>query len=141
MKFHSQEWLDAYREASNSSPDRDKKAGGLTAKFCNLIRDCPGGVDKYETWRWENGKVVEAKVEEKPAPSDYRKIRFDKDELLFRITAPYELFVKQQRGEVGDLALAAYPSWKTEGPTLTLVKLLPFFGWWRGVGKKIPTEY
>ena len=58
MKFHSQEWVDAYKEAINKSPERAKKAGNVTMNTCYVLLDCPGGVDKYETWRFVKGEVV-----------------------------------------------------------------------------------
>ena len=80
-------------------------------------------------------------MEEKPAPSDYRKTPFNKDEFLFRMTAPYELWVKRQRGEISDIALQTRPDWKRDGPMMKLLTMMGFLNWWNDIGKQIPTEF
>lgn len=140
MQFHSKDWLDVYKEKMNSDPEYLKKNSSFSIKWCNVITDCPGGVDRKEIWIIEKGKCLSLTVEEKPAPSDFRAEPFDRKKVDYRNTASYEVMAKLFRGEISTLQALRNPNYKVEGPKVKLMTQMGRLNAWNDIAKKIPTE-
>jgi|GEM_PF-1257336 putative sterol carrier protein len=140
MQFHSREWLEAYKEKMNSDPEYLKKASNFSIKWCNVITDCPGGVDRKETWIIEKGKCVSVTTVEKPAPSDFRTEPFNSKEFDYRNIASYEIMAKLFRGQMSTLQAFRNPNYKVDGPKAKLLLIMKQLNAWNDIAKKIPTE-
>jgi len=140
MQFHSKEWLEVYKEKMNTDPAYLKKNSNFSIKWCNVITDCPGGVDRKEIWVIEKGKCVSLTVEDKPAPSDFRTELFDKKQYDYRNTASYEIMAKLHRGEMSTLQAFRNPNYKVDGPKAKLMLIMRQLNAWNDIAKSIPTE-
>ena len=140
MQFHSKEWLDAYREKMNTDPEYLKKNSNFTIKWCNVITDCPGGVDRKEIWIIEKGKCPSVTLEEKKAPSDFRTGVFDKKEADYRNTASYEIMSKLYLGEISTMQAFRNPNYKVDGPKAKLLFIMGQLNAWNEIAKSLPTE-
>ena len=99
MKYQSAEWHEVVKEASLTNKRYKADCMAWTARWQNLILNCPGGIDKLTDWETRNGKVVSIKiVAEKPSPSDLGKTPIDLRKYLARFTGDYECFVKLHKG-------------------------------------------
>ena len=141
MKFKSKEWLDACVEKMDTDPTHLKDASKLTVKWCNIVLDSPDGTDKFEAWDIKNGKCLNLRHEEKPAPSDFRTLPFDKKEFDYMCTATYEVLAKLHRGELTAMQALRNPAYKIQGSRLKLLMLTKALSSWNEVQKAIPTEY
>ena len=140
MQFHSKEWLEAYKEKMNSDPEYLRKNATFTIKWCNVLTDCPGGVDRKETWIIEKGKCLSLTLEEKPAPSDFRTELFDKKATDYRNTASYEIMGKLHLGEMNTMQAFRNPSYKVAGPKAKLLLIMRQLNAWNDIAKSLPTE-
>lgn len=141
MQFHSQEWLDACKEKMNSGDhDYMKKAGKLKIKWCNVLTDCPGGVDRKELWIIEKGKCLSLAMEEKPAPSDFRDEPFNKKEVDYRNTSTYEVIARLFRGEMTNMQAFMDPRYAVDGPKMKLLGIMDALDAWSDIQKAVPTE-
>ena len=100
MKYHSKEWQEAVKAASTVDKKYMAECMAWTARWQNLILNCPGGVDKLVDWETRNGKVVSVSMIEKPAPSELAKTSIDLRRYLTRFTAPYGCFVRLHEQEM-----------------------------------------
>jgi putative sterol carrier protein len=115
MKYLSQEWVDALREKSSRDAEYLKKAKGMTFKVQLLATDCPGGMDKLLEGDLKDGKVVSIKLQEKPAPSDFRTTAFDAKQYFLRATSSYEMFTKLNKGETMPIQALSSGAYKLDG--------------------------
>ena len=141
MKFESQEWLDAVKEKSSKDEKYIKKTKDLSLVLQNLVLDAPGGVDRLLTYTFERGKIVSAVLEEKPAPSDLRKIPFDGTKVFMRTTGSYEAYVKLNKGEITPLQALAQGVYKFEGDFMKIQAKTPGLTYFTDICASIPCEY
>jgi hypothetical protein len=140
MQFHSKEWLDAYKEKMNTDAEYLKNNSTFTLKWCNVLTDCPGGVDRKEIWDIQKGKCLSLKLEEKKAPSDFRTELFDKKALDYRNTASYEIMGKLYLGQINTMQAFRNPSYKVDGPKAKLLFIMRQLNNWNDIAKSLPTE-
>ena len=89
MKLLSQEMLDEMVKQSEN-PDIQEALKGLTIRLVMAATDCPGNEDRGCKLIIEDGKVVKAEAEIKPAPSDMRDAPLNKAEFDASVISPFE---------------------------------------------------
>ena len=74
------------------------------------------------------------------APSAIRNEPFKKG-LLARTTAPYDFWVKLDKGEVGVIDVIMSPDYRLEGPKLKVLRYIKAFNRMGDVAKDLPKRY
>ena len=141
MKYASQEFYDQVKEASLTDRMWRETARGFTARWQNLLLDCPGGVDKLVDWEVRNTKVVSVVVQEKPAPSDFRTLPVDEGKFLGRFVAPYASFVRLHKQEFSAMVALGMGVYDIEGDITEVMKQIESFDAFVDVSSTVPAEY
>jgi len=139
--YISNEWFDEVKKRMETDEAYMKKAKGFTVKWCNIITDCPGGVDKFVLWEIEGGKPLSLTVEDAEAPSEWRKRPFDAKKYNFRATGSYDTFAKLNKKELGVMKAVTVKAYKIDGPMMKLMGMMPKMNSWVDLMAKVPAEY
>jgi hypothetical protein len=89
VKLLSQEMLDEMVKRSEN-PDIQETLKGLTIRLIMVATDCPGDEDRGCRLLIEDGKIVKAETEAKPAPSAMRDEALDKAQFDAKVVSPFE---------------------------------------------------
>ncbi len=141
MKYMSKEHLEAIKEKANADATYLKKTKGLSFKFQNLVTDCPGGVDKVVTWELERGKILSVNLEEKPAPSDWRKMPFDGTKYFMRTVGDWPTYVKLNKKEITPIQGMTSGGFRLDGDLMKVMAKLAEFTILLDLESTIPCEY
>ncbi|MEM6955201.1 MAG: hypothetical protein AAF411_07485 [Myxococcota bacterium] len=125
--------------------NEDSKMAKLTAKLDETIQlrcfDTPDGTDVAARYKISRGVATLAEWVEEPAPSSFRNDKFDKRNLLARTTAPYHVWVKLDKGEMGVIDAILSPLYKFEGAKLKVLKNLRAFQRISELSQEVPKTY
>ncbi|MCA9636222.1 MAG: hypothetical protein KC420_09375, partial [Myxococcales bacterium] len=103
--------------------------------------DTPDGKDCTATFTFERGRCVRHTYAEADAPSAMRRQPFDKGQALARSTAPYELWVRLDRGEINVAQALVSPSYQVEGSKLKIMRHVGVLTAMNAVVAGIPKSY
>lgn len=123
-KYFSKEWFEEIKKKMNTDKGYQEKAKSLTYKSQYLVTDCPGGIDKLIQWTLEKGILTDYKIEDKPAPSEFRKMLFDGRTYFMRVTGSYDTYAKMHRGELPPMQAIMKKIYKIEGPMLKIMTMM-----------------
>jgi len=142
IKYYSKEWFEEMKKRTASDQVYLSKGGkDLTYKSVYLLTDCPGGVDKQAIWTLENGILVDYKLEEKPAPSDWRTQPFDDKTYLMGVTGSYETYAKMNRKEITAMQALMQKVYKIDGPMPKIMTVMTGINSLADVMSSIPVDY
>ena len=141
MKYASQEFYDKVKDSSVTDRMWKGTAQGFTARWQNLLLDCPGGVDKLVDWEVRSTKVVSVALQEKPAPSDLRTTPVDEGKILGRFVAPYESFVRLHKQEFSAMVALGMGVYDIEGDITEVIKKIESFDAFLDMSSTVPAEY
>jgi hypothetical protein len=119
MKFFTQEMADEAKKAVDADAGIQAKLKKASIRFLLIGTDCPGNEDRQMSVAFEGGKLSEAKVEAKPAPSDFRTAPVDKTKYAAKIMGSYETIGKIASKKLP--MMAAMGSMKIDGDMARLV--------------------
>ena len=120
MKFWSEEWYNAVKDKTNTDAAYLKDTKGLTLNMLYVVTEMPGGIDKRVECEMKDGKIASFKMEEKPAPSDYRTETVP-PKIMFRAMADYETYRKLAQGEISTAVAATSGAYKIDGDFMGLM--------------------
>ncbi|MFH2012560.1 MAG: hypothetical protein ABIJ37_07680 [Pseudomonadota bacterium] len=138
--LNDQKHIDEIIAKVNSDEEFLKQAKKLTVKTQNLMLDVPGGIDRLISWELENGKIISGKAEEKPAPSDWRKEKIDKNKIDLRATAGYEVSVKLYNKEINATMAIMSGRYKMQGSVKKIIGLMTEMTLWADLVSTVPCE-
>ena len=141
MKYATQEFYDTVKEASLKDRRWRETARGFTARWQNLLLDCPGGIDKLVDWEVRNTRVVSYALQEKPAPSDLRMTSVDTKKYLGRFVAPYQSFVRLHEREFSAMVALGMGVYDIQGDITEVMKKIESFDAFIDLTATIPAEY
>jgi putative sterol carrier protein len=126
----------------NDSPDFAKAARGFSDTIVFRCLDHPAGEDIEAAYEFEDGQVVGVELWTEDSPSDeLRAAAFDKSSALARATAPYEVWVKLDRGEMTPLGALTSPDYHIEGPKLKIMSNMGVLNGMSAVSRSIEKTY
>ena len=141
FKYYSREWCEEAQKRLNSNPEHLAAAKNLTGTFCFRLYDCPDGTDRIAYWEFEQGKCLNLSWEAKPAPAkEIRDLSFDKSRIRARTSAPFDMLLALNKGEISILKLLTNPKYKIEGPKTEAMKYMKGLNSWNKVCMNIPLE-
>ena len=141
FEYYSKEWCEEAQKRLNSNPEHLAAARNFTGTFCFRLYDCPDGTDRIAYWKFDKGKCLNISWEAGPAPwKEIRELPFDKATTIGRTSAPFDMFLALNKGEIGILELLRDPKYKIEGSKVEAMKQMKGLNSWNRVCMGIPIE-
>lgn len=139
-------WSPAFVERFVHRLNRDDEFQEVAHSFSEAIElrcfDTPVGEDVSATYTFEEGSVVNVDLWIDEAPSEQmRSEPFDGNEILARATAPYDVWVKVDRGDLGATEALASPKYRIEGPLMRIMAHLDVFRGLNEVASDVEKTY
>jgi putative sterol carrier protein len=132
-RYWTPEFVEAFVESVNSDEEFQSKAGSFSETVELRCLDTPDGEDVSATYTFDEGQIVDVDLWIDDAPSDQmRDEPVDKSEVMVRATAPYDVWVKMDKGEMGSTEALASPDYQIEG---AMMKIMSNMGVFRGLNK------
>ena len=141
LLYWSADQGDAYVRALNESPEFQKATRKFEGRVQFRCLDNPEGDDVVATYTIHRGSVTFDRRAEAAPSSSIRNEAFDKKALFARTTAPYELWVKLDKGEISVVKAITSPDYRVEGPKLKIMANIGLFNAMGSVGSKQHKRY
>lgn len=132
-QYWSPAFVERFVEALNTDEDFQNTARSFSSTIELRCLDTPVGDDVSARYAFESGQVVDVDLWMDEAPSEeMRNEPFDSSTTLARATAPYDVWVKLDTGELGVTAAITSPDYTIDGPML---KIMSNIGIFRGLNR------
>jgi putative sterol carrier protein len=132
-RYWTPEFVERFVEAINSDEEFQNTAGSFSETVELRCFDTPDDEDVSATYTFEDGQIVDVDLWIDDAPSEQmRDEPVDKDEVMVRATAPYDIWVKMDKGEMGSTEALASPDYQIEG---AMMRIMSNMGVFRGMNK------
>lgn len=132
-RYWTPEFVEAFVESVNNDEEFQNTAGSFSETVELRCLDTPDGDDVSATYTFEDGQIVDVDLWIDDAPSDQmREEEVDKSEVMVRATAPYDIWVKMDKGEMGSAEALASPDYQIEG---AMMRIMSNMGVFRGLNK------
>lgn len=139
-KFYTQEWADIVAEKMNSDANYLKKTTSLSLRWCAIVTDCPGGVDRKLEWELKEGRDASHKVTEAPAPSEWRD-GVPKGDYFCVVYGPYDTYARMNRKELTPLAALSQKVYRMDTDMVKFMANIGPLVAWTDLMASIPCEY
>lgn len=132
-RYWTPEFVERFVDALNNDDEFQDTASSFSDTVELRCFDTPDGEDVSATYTFEAGTVVDVDLWIDDAPSEQmRDEPVNKDEVLARATAPYDVWVKMDKGEMGSTEALASPEYQIEG---SMMRIMSNMGVFRGMNK------
>jgi len=132
-RYWSPAFVERFVEAINSDDEFQDTAGSFSETVELRCLDTPDDEDVSATYTFEDGQIVDVDLWIDDAPSEQmRDEPVDKDAVMVRATAPYDVWVKMDKGEMGSTEALASPDYQIEG---AMMRIMSNMGVFRGMNK------
>jgi putative sterol carrier protein len=132
-RYWTPDFVERFVEAINNDEEFQDKAGSFSETVELRCLDTPDGEDISATYTFEDGQIVDVDLWIDDAPSEQmRDEPVDKDAVMVRATAPYDVWVKMDKGEMGSTEALASPDYQIEG---AMMRIMSNMGVFRGMNK------
>lgn len=140
-RYWTQPFVDILEAELNRDPGFQKAARKFQGTVALRCLDTPEGKDVEATYEIDRGRVT-IKSEFDDAPSSTIRDRpFDKKRHFARTTAPYDLWVRLDKGEMNVVQAIAHPKYKVEGPKIKIMTNIGVFNAMGDVASRLPKRY
>lgn len=130
-RYWTPEFVERFVESLNSDEEFQDTAGTFSKTVELRCLDTPDGEDVSATYTFEDGKVVDVDLWIDDAPSDeMREESIDKNAVMARATADYDVWVRMDKGEMGAAEALASPDYQIEG---SMMQIMSNMGVFRGM--------
>jgi putative sterol carrier protein len=138
-------WSDAYTEAFvaklREDPGFQKASRKFDAKIALRCFDTSEGQDVIATYTIRRGSVERERWAETAPSQAIRNAPFDKNELMARMTAPYRIWCKLDRGEMNVVQALMSPDYVLEGPKHKVMFNIGVFNAMSATASSLPKRY
>lgn len=132
-RYWTPDFVEAFVDAINSDDEFQDKASSFSETVELRCFDTPEDEDVSATYTFEDGEIVDVDLWIDDAPSDQmRDEEVDEDEVMVRATAPYDVWVQMDKGEMGSAEALASPDYQIEGAMMSIMSNMGVF---RGMNK------
>lgn len=141
-RYWTPAFVEQFVEALNTDAEFQRTAGSFSNTIILRCLDTPDGEDISAAYTFEDGEVVDVDLWIDDAPSDdLRNDPFDRDHALARATAPYDVWVKMDKGEMGVVQALSSPDYTIEGSTIKIMSNIGVFRGMNAVAAKVNKTY
>lgn len=132
-RYWTPAFVERFVEAINGDDEFQDTAGSFSETVELRCLDTPDDEDVSATYTFEDGQIVDVDLWIDDAPSEQmREEPVDKDAVMVRATAPYDVWVKMDKGEMGSTEALASPDYQIEG---AMMRIMSNMGVFRGMNK------
>ncbi len=132
-RYWTPEFVERFVESVNNDEEFQNTAGAFSETVELRCFDTPDDEDISATYTFDDGQIVDVDLWIDDAPSDQmRDEPVNKDEVMVRATAPYDVWVKMDKGEMGSTEALASPDYEIEG---AMMKIMSNMGVFRSLNK------
>ena len=132
-RYWTPAFVERFVEAVNDDAEFQDTAGSFSETVELRCLDTPDDEDISATYTFEDGQIVDVDLWIDDAPSEQmREEPVDKDAVMVRATAPYDVWVKMDKGEMGSTEALASPDYQIEG---AMMRIMSNMGVFRGMNK------
>jgi putative sterol carrier protein len=141
-RYWTPAFVERFVKALNTDAEFQRTAGSFSNTIILRCLDTPDGEDISAAYTFENGEVVDVDLWIDDAPSgDLRNDPFERDHALARATAPYDVWVKMDKGEMGVVQALSSPDYTIEGSTIKIMSNIGVFRGMNAVAAKVDKTY
>jgi putative sterol carrier protein len=141
-RYWTPAFVERFVEALNSDADFQRTAGSFSNTIILRCLDTPDGEDISAAYTFDDGQVVDVDLWIDDAPSDdMRNDAFDSSQALARATAPYGIWVKMDKGEMGVVQALSSPDYTIEGSTIKIMSNIGVFRGMNTVAAQVEKTY
>jgi putative sterol carrier protein len=138
-------WTPAFVERFIEALNRDEEFRNTAGSFSETIElrclDTPDGEDVSATYAFEDGQVVDVDLWIDDAPSDEMRDEPVGDAIMARATAPYDVWVQMDRGEMGSAEALASPDYQIDGSMMQIMSNMGVFRGMMSVAAEVEKTY
>jgi putative sterol carrier protein len=132
-RYWTPAFVERFVEAVNDDAEFQDTAGSFSETVELRCLDTPDDEDVSATYTFEDGQIVDVDLWIDDAPSEQmREEPVDKDAVMVRATAPYDVWVQMDKGEMGSTEALASPDYQIEG---AMMRIMSNMGVFRGMNK------
>jgi len=141
-RYWTPEFVERFVEALNGDEEFQDTAGAFSKTIELRCLDTPDGEDVSATYSFEEGRVVDVDLWIDDAPSEeMREEPVDKDAVMARATAPYNVWVKMDKGEMGSTEALASPDYQIDGSMMQIMSNMGVFRGMNAVAADVEKTY
>lgn len=131
-RYWTPEYIEHFVKALNSDDQFQDVASSFSKTIELRCLDTPDGEDISATYTFEEGQVVDVDLWIDDAPSDEMREEPVGDGVMARATAPYDVWVKMDQGEMGSAEAMSSPDYQIEG---SMMQIMSNMGVFRGMNE------
>jgi len=124
-------WTREFAEIMVATLNADAKmrrlGGGLDDSIQLRCKGTPDGLDVSASYHLSDGKIELTRWDEAPAGGPLLAQPLDRSQYLARTTAPYDIWVKMDKGEFTVMDAILSPKYKFEGAKLKVLRHVRVF--------------
>jgi putative sterol carrier protein len=141
-RYWTPAFVERFVDALNTDSDFQRAAGSLSNTIILRCFDTPDGEDISAAYTFDDGQVVDVDLWIDDAPSDeMRNDPFDSSQALARASAPYDVWVKMDTGEMGVVQALSSPDYTIEGSTIKIMSNIGVFRGMNTVAAQVEKTY
>jgi putative sterol carrier protein len=129
-RYWTPAFVERFVEALNGDDEFQNTAGTFSKTVELRCLDTPDDEDVSATYTFEEGQVVDVDLWIDDAPSEQMRGEEVGDGIMARATAPYDVWVKMDRGEMGATEAIASPDYQIDG---SMMQIMSNMGVFRGM--------
>ncbi|PSQ98043.1 MAG: hypothetical protein BRD53_03005, partial [Bacteroidetes bacterium SW_7_64_58] len=117
-------------------------AGSFSETIELRCLDTPDAEDVSATYAFEEGRIVDVDLWIDEAPSEQmREEAVDTDAIMARATAPYDVWVQMDKGEMGAAEAIASPDYQIDGSMMQVMSNMSVFRGMMSVAAEVEKTY
>ena len=141
-RYWTPEFVEAFVESINSDEEFQDKAGSFSETIELRCLDTPDAEDVSATYTFEEGRIVDVDLWIDEAPSEQmREEEVDTDAIMARATAPYDVWVQMDKGEMGAAEAIASPDYQIDGSMMQVMSNMGVFRGMMSVAAEVEKTY
>ena len=141
-RYWTPEFVEAFVESINNDEDFQETAGSFSETIELRCLDTPDAEDVSATYTFEEGRIVDVDLWIDEAPSEQmREEEVDTDAIMARATAPYDVWVQMDKGEMGAAEAIASPDYQIDGSMMQVMSNMGVFRGMMSVAAEVEKTY
>ena len=141
-RYWTPAFVERFVEALNNDEDFQETAGSFSETIELRCLNTPDGEDVSATYTFEDGQIVDVDLWIDEAPSEQmREEAVDPDAIMARATAPYDVWVQMDKGEMGAAEAIASPDYQIDGSMMQVMSNMGVFRGMMSVAAEVEKTY
>ena len=141
-RYWTPEFVEAFVESINNDEEFQDKAGSFSETIELRCLDTPDAEDVSATYTFEEGRIVDVDLWIDEAPSEQMRAEaVDTDAIMARATAPYDVWVQMDKGEMGAAEAIASPDYQIDGSMMQVMSNMGVFRGMMSVAADVEKTY